>query len=153
LFGSRGNQPKELIQPYDACFLSPHFSTSIHTSSPLLLVADCDNKRLSIWSVTSNYHNHQPISQIPVTGIACGVCVDLKGLVYVSCYDGGRDDYNVVEVREPRMGFRLLQILGGKIGLKGSGVGKFDSPMGMCVDENNTLMVADAQNHRVHFFD
>jgi hypothetical protein len=115
-------------------------------------VADHENNRLSVWSVTSNHHHHEPLFHIPVADRARGVCVDLKGLVYVSC-GGGWDDYNVVEVREPRMGFRLLQTLGREDRKMGSGVGEFNLPMGMCVDENNSLLVADALNHRVQFFD
>ena len=79
---------------------------------------------------------------------ARGVCVDLAGYVYVSCgaYGGG----NVVEVRDPRMNFSLLQTLGGE---QGAGPGQFDCPTGLCVDDTNTLMVVDYGNHRVQFFD
>ena len=84
-----------------------------------------------------------------MAGFARGVCVDLKGYVLVSC---GWDKH-VVEVREPRMGFRLVQTLGREDGKEGSGAGEFNHPAGTSVDENNTLMVVEWKNHRVQFFD
>ncbi len=80
---------------------------------------------------------------------ARGVCVDLAGYVYVSCGDGW-SGLQVVEVRDPRMNFTLLQTLGDE---NGDGPGQFDCPTGLCVDDTNTLMVADQGNHRVQFFD
>ena len=141
-----------LNRPYDLCYLSPPFSPSSSSSAPassLLLVTDNGNRRLAIWGVSSNHHHHQPISHIPVANYARGVCVDLAGYVYVSCGDlfGG---VQVVEVRDPRMNFSLLQTLGGE---KGAGPGQFDCPTGLCVDDTNTLMVVDCGNHRVQFFD
>ncbi len=75
------------------------------------------------------------------------VCVDLAGYVYVSC--GFRSGAHVVEVRDPRMNFSLLQILGNK----SAGPAQFNRPTGLCVDDTNTLMVVDYSNHRVQFFD
>ncbi len=92
--------------------------------SPLLLTADNGNQRLAI-------------------------CVDLAGYVYVPC--GGEHGAHVVEVREPRKNFSLLQTLGS--GSPGHGAGQFKSPTGLCVDQTNTLMVVDNANHRVQFFD
>ena len=73
----------------------------------------------------------------------------MSGLVYVSCGYGA----HVVEVREPRMGYRLLQTLGRGDGKEGNGVGEFYLPTGLCVDDVNVLMVVDQFNHRVQFFD
>ncbi len=74
---------------------------------------------------------------------ASGVCVDLNGLVYVSCGS------HVVQIFDPRHNYSLLQILG----VKGNAAGQFYVPTGMCVDDTNTLMVVDCVNHRVQFFD
>ena len=74
--------------------------------------------------------------------------MDLKGYVMFSC----GNSKHVVEVREPRMGFRVVQTLGKKNGEWGRGVGEFFSPKGMSVDENNTLAVTDYQNCRIQFF-
>jgi hypothetical protein len=114
-------------------------------------VAEHWNTRLSIWSVTSNHHHHQAIYQISVDNDVRGVCVDLNGLVYVSC--GRVIGKHVVEIREPRMGFRVLHTLGREDELMGNGVGEFYFPSGMSVDANNTLMVVDKGNHRIQFFD
>ena len=75
-----------------------------------------------------------------------GVCVNLKGFVYVS---GGGS--HVVKIYDPRRNGAdaLLQTLGGA----GDAPGQFNYPAGMCVDDTNTLMVVDYGNHRVQFFD
>jgi DNA-binding beta-propeller fold protein YncE len=150
-FGGRGRAHHELNRPHDLCYLSPPFSPSSSSSpaSSVLLVADTDNQRLAIWGVSSNHHHHQPISHVNTASCPRGVCVDLAGYVYVSCggYFGGAQ---VVEVRDRRMNFSLLQTLGGE---QGAGPGQFNAPTGLCVDDTNTLMVVDHENHRVQFFD
>ncbi len=77
-FGNEGSGPQQLNLSFDLCYLAPPFSPS-SSASALLLVADCNNQRHSIWSADGR----QPISQIPVVDYARGVCVDLNGLVYV----------------------------------------------------------------------
>ncbi len=84
------------------------------------------------WSfgVSSNHHHHQPVSHIPFAGYPRDVCVDLGGYVYVShFYDDYDEGVEVVEVREPRMNFSLLQTLGG---WRGSAPGQFYEPAGLC---------------------
>ena len=137
-FGTQGSDPQELNGPIDVCYLAPQFSPS-SSASALLLVADGVNKRLSIWSADGR----QPISQIPVASNANGVCVDLNGLVYVSVGS------HVVQIFDPRHNYSLLQTLGGA----GSAPGQLYNPTGLCVDDTNTLMVADHYNNRVQFFD
>ncbi len=60
----------------------------------------------------------------------------------------------VVQIVDPRQSFRLIQQLGkqGKGGGKSTQLGEFYYPTGMCVDDLNTLMVCDTNNHRVQFF-
>ena len=153
-FGSKRERPAELNWPHDVCFLFPPFSPSSSSpSSSLLLVADSSNQRLSIWSVpsssslSSSIQRHQPLDQIPVANQARGVCVDLQGYVYVSC--GGWNGGHRVEVREPRMNWHLVEILGscdnsgdnsGEKSYCYYDSGRFHTPIGMCVDDVNTLM-------------
>jgi hypothetical protein len=87
---------------------------------------------------------------IPVANNARGVCVDLAGYVYVCCAGGyGLNGVQVVKVRDPRMNFSLLQTLGGE---KSDDPSKPNQPTGLCVDDTNTLMVAEYGNNRVQFF-
>ena len=58
---------------------------------------------------------------------------------------------HVVCIYDPRKSFQLLQTLGDD--RYGSAPGQFNIPTGMCVDDFNTLMVVDCNNHRVQFFD
>ena len=158
-FGSQGNDQQEFMFPFDVCFLSPPFSPS---SSSLFLVTDNGNKRISVWNTSSSSSSlssfsslskpqHRPLDHIPVPNYTRGVCVDLKGYVYVSC-GGWSDEMNVVEVREPRMNWRWMETLGGEGCERGDAPGKFNHPTGMCVDDTNTLMVADCFNQRIQFF-
>ena len=135
-FGCCGNKYNQFNCPDNLTYLPSQLS-----ASPTLLVADRHNHRLSVWSISSNHHQSQPINQIPVSGSVKGVCVDLNGFVYTSC---NRNFYSVVEKRDPRMGYKILQIIGNKW--------HFKSVSSMCVDENNNLAVVDCEDHSVYFF-
>ena len=90
------------------------------------------HNRLFIWSANGN----QNIINIQMNGNPHGVCVDLNGFVNVSC-----DWPCVVCIYDPRESYQLLQTLGNDE--QGSAPGQFYYPTGMCVDDLNTLMVAD----------
>ena len=139
-FGSRGKNEDQFQLTSDICHLHHHFASSSSASS-LLLVTDNDSNRLSIWSADS----HQHITNIKMSGNPHGVCVDLNGFVNVSC-----GSPSIVCIYDPRKSYQLLQTLGGD---EGSAPGQFNDPTGMCVDDFNTLMVVDQNNHRVQFFD
>ena len=143
-FGTQGKNEDQFHYPFDVCHLHHHFAPSSFASS-LLLVADYINKRLSIWSGDG----HQHITNIQMSGCPRGVCVDLNGFVNVSCSGFFRPHF--VCIYDPRKSFALLQTLGDHFG--GSEPGQFNFPTGMCVDDLNTLMVVDRNNHRVQFFD
>ena len=145
-FGKRGSGPQELNFPFDVCHLNRRFAPSSSASS-LLLVADFGNKRVAMWSADGR----QAISQIDVGGDVYGVCVDLNGLVYVSVGIVFGD--HVVRIYDPRRiagDGALLQTLGFMVG---GGHGHFNYPGGMCVDDTNTMMVADSWNNRVQLFE
>jgi tripartite motif-containing protein 71 len=137
-FGKEGRAPQELNCPFDVCHLDRQFSPSSATPT-LLLVADL-NKRLAMWSPDG----HHAISQIDVGGYAYGVCTDLNGFIYVSV------ERSMVKIYDPR-NHALLQVLGSQE--EGSAPGQLKNPMGLCVDDTNTLMVAEKENCRVQFFD
>ena len=121
--------------------LHHHFAPSSSASS-LFLVTDNNNKRLSIWGADG----HQHITNIKMMGYPRGVCIDLNGYLNVSC-----ELPHVVCIYDPRKSYQLLQTLGDD--KQGSAPGQFDNPIGMCVDDFNTLMVVEYFNHRVQFFD
>ena len=139
-FGCQGKNEDQFQIPIDVCHLHHHFAPSSSASS-LLLVIDCDNNCLSIWSADS----HQHITNIQMKGDPRGVCVDLNGFVNVSC-----DSPSFVCIYDPRKSYQLLQTLGDQAG---SAPGQFNYPTDICVDDLNTLMVVDCYNHRVQFFD
>ncbi len=75
--------------------------------------------------------------------------MDLYGYLHVACGSSS----HAVQIFDPRHSFRLIQQLGkqGKGG-EGTQLGEFIWPTGMCMDDLNTLMVCDSDNHRIQFF-
>jgi len=132
-FGTRGDRDTQLNRPFDVCYLSHHFAPSSSASS-LLLLADHHNNRVSIWSGDSGRPQH--IFNLKCNNYTRGVCVDLNGFVYVSVLP------SFVCIYDPRKHYTMLQQLDG-----------FNRPTGLCVDDHNTLMVADSSSHQVLFFD
>ena len=113
----------------------------------------------------------QRINRFQVDGHPYAVCVDLRGWVVVS------SDQHEIQFYEPRMNYRLVHVLRGTGGSDGEGGDqpqlksrlsrnrhhitsqkagptheRFCHPLGVCVDDVNTLIVADSNNHRVLFF-
>ena len=141
-FGTKGDQDDQFNSPYDVKYLAHRFSPSSSASS-LLLVADRGNHRVSVWSGDGQQH----ISNFKVEGSPTGLCVDMNGLIHVSC------NYPyTVQIYDPRNNFQLLQTLGQSTRRGGNKPGELNCPAGMCVDDTNTLMVVECWNHRVQFF-
>jgi hypothetical protein len=142
-FGQQGSGPQDLSRPLDVCHLDRRFCPSSSASS-LLVVADTYNIRVAMWSADVRL----AVSQIHVVVDVRGVCVDLNGFVHVSM----SGDLQIVKIYDPRRSGTgaLLQTLGSKAS---SAPGQFNQPACMCVDDTNTLMVVDRENHRVQFFD
>ena len=143
MIGSCGSDPIQFETPLDVACLDRHFAPS-SSSSSLLLVADHHNKRISTWTANGQQH----IINFHVQGQPRGVCVDMNGLAIVAC---GYPAHSV-QIYEPRKSFRLLQVLGARSVKKGLEPGSFIEPSGVCVDDINTLIVADSNNGRVQFF-
>jgi hypothetical protein len=142
---SRAKETENSITPmmYDVSLLDRQHAPSSAASS-LLLVADYNNQRMSVWSADGSQH----INNVKLNGYAYGLCVDLNGFVCASSYG----DAHTVQIMDPRAGFACLQTLGSPSSA-GSAPGQFNTPSGLCVDDQNTLFVVDYGNHRVQIFD
>ena len=78
---------------------------------------------------------------IRVKGRPRGICVDHTNSLVVTT------DNHTVQFYDPSNG-KCMQTLGSY----GSESGQFDMPVGVCLDNNDTIMVVDQNNHRVQFF-
>ena len=138
-FGScgKGKDPIHLRSIRHMCMLDSRLNS--HSFSPLILIADKRRYRISIWSADGSQH----IANIQVQSQPLGVCVDLNGFIHVSCWTT-----NTVQVYDPRNGYALMQ----KLGSTGDQPGQLHCPAGLCVDEFNTLIVAETHNRRLQFF-
>ena len=150
-FGQEGSGNHELCRPMHVRFASlPNCM-----SSTLLLIADQYNSRVAIWTGDGQKHlTSFPVGvfddllSMSIQTSAFGVCVDMQGVIYVTSWMSGAADMNMLQAYDPRT-FRLLQEWGSCCL---DGPGEFAGPAGVCVDDSNVLMVADAGNHRVQFF-
>ncbi len=122
-FGSQGDEPHQFQLPFDVCYLSSHFSPS-PTPSPSPSTLSMTEMTSDIWSFISNCHSRQPVSPIPVVNYARGfarVCLCIPLIVgVVQWQEYSRNVGNTNELHR---------------GIKGSGMGEFDCPTGMCVND------------------
>ena len=144
-FGSRGNSSYQLETPYDICYLSPHFSSSFQTTSnsSLLLITDYWNKRLCVCDVSSNNYSHKPVAQINLSGLPETVCTDMNGFVYVCyrvIYKNTTHTIGMIDVRDPIMGFDLIQTI----------IGNFSA---MTINPNNVLVIYEDHTNCLQFFE
>ena len=146
-------RPQELRCPFDICCLTSHLcpSSAVGASSaqPLLLVADNDHQRISVWTSSSLSTTTTHLINFKVEGFPRGLCVDMNGYVNVCC--GGPQEHSV-RIYDPRHNFGLVQSLSSLHSRIGASPGAFDHPTGICVDNYNTLIVADCENNRIQFF-
>ena len=99
-----------------------------------LYIADFDNSRIQIWSVDGAFQKSFPLSFKP-RGVAL-----LNHVLFISNEDGHLIHVYSKEGKELN-----------KWGSQGSTHGQFNSPTGLCCDDNN-LYVADYYNHRIAVF-
>jgi sugar lactone lactonase YvrE len=111
-----------------------------HGPSRRLLVADKDNRKISIWSKDG----HQHIRNVAVQGHPRGICVDMNANIIVSSLN------HTIQIYDP-INFELLQVIGTRE-QKSNEPGRFYYPTGMCVDDENNLYVCDSENHRLQVF-
>ena len=125
-FGSKGSGPGCFDRPLDITF----------GSDGLVYVTDYGNKRVSVWSKEGtfkrDFKTKYALSYIAATST--------DYLLITSCYSH----------------FVVLYTLGGELvhefGGRGSDPGRFEGPLGICVDEHGLVYVADWGNKRVQVF-
>lgn len=135
LFDCSGRRIR-VVSPFDfgpeaICYVNRRFTSS--ASANLLLVCRPNAGRVVIW----DSNGKQQISDINIHGSTRGICVDLNGYVYVSCFnciskDGLHEPIKVYDLRKNAL-VQTLPI----------GVFQLTNPSGLCVDDTNNLMVLD----------
>ena len=132
-----GNGPHQFHMPYQVQFMEKL------ARGNLLIVADYFNRRISLWSPDGAQH----LSTTPLNALCRGLAVDMDGFLLVACEQPG-----VIQVLEPCVNFRLITTIS-PCNLA-EGHDPADSrPTGLCVSDENTLMVVDFWQNRVQFFD
>ena len=125
-FGSKGSGPGCFSGPYDITF----------GSDGLVYVTDVGNKRVCVWSKEGTFKRDFKTKYAP-TDIAA---TSDNHLVFTSFHS------NTVMV------YTLEGELVHEFGGKGSHLGRFNGPWGICVDDDGLVYVADSGNKRVQVF-
>ncbi len=136
-----GPNDSQFNLPYHVQFLhSPHSQHSAaasanptNSTSPIM-VADYFNRRLSLWSGDG----HQHLTNIALNAKVRGLTVDMNGLVLAAC-----EGPACLLTLEPRSGFQIVDTLMMRDDAR---------PTGLCVDENNMLVVVDYWQGCVRFY-
>jgi DNA-binding beta-propeller fold protein YncE len=127
-FGKRGSGPGEFSNPWGIVF---------DPSTRTILVADCSNNRVQIFSEEGNYLSHFATASNP-----CYIVLDDAGRIYVTLGDS-----NQVQVFEPRGTKELF-----RWGKGGNGDGDLSNPYGIAVNEKGEVIVCDYGNSRLSVF-
>ena len=125
-FGSKGSGPGCFEGPRDIAF----------GSDGLVYVTDNGNMRVSVWSKEGTFNGNFTLKYAPI----CIAATSDNHLLITS------HSSNTVMV------YTLKGELVHEFGGKGSHPGRFDSPEGICVDDNGVVYVADSKNKRVQVF-
>ena len=125
-FGSKGSGPGCFDYPRDVTF----------GSDGLVYVTDVNNKRVSVWSKEGTFERDFKTKYIP------------------TCIAATSDDHLLITSFSTNtvMVYTLEGQLVHEFGGKGSGLGRFDGPRGICVDDDGLVYVADSRNKRVQVF-
>lgn len=115
-----------------------------------ILIADCDNRRLSVWSADGSQFLHtilMPNNQEPVS-----VCVDRYGRYPHHIVVGiNQSQIHIFDARKEHSQQPLQPVE--TIGSQGKQHGQFSSYVcGVCIDEDGALLAADYDNHSVQIF-
>ena len=124
-FGSLGSCPGCFSGPFDVTF----------GSDDLVYVTDTGNRRVCVWSKEGTFQRDCQTKYTPT----CIAATSDNHLVITS------HDSNTVMVYT--VGGQLVHEFGGK----GSDLGRFEGPWGICVDDGGLVYVADCGNRRVQF--
>ena len=124
-FGSKGSGPGCFDRPIDITF----------GSDGLVYVTDDGNKRVCVWfeegTFKRDFKTKYPPTCIAATGDNHLVITSSSHIVMVYTVEG-----------------ELVHEFGGR----GSGLGRFDKPLGICVGADGLVYVADYRNHCVQVF-
>ena len=125
-FGSKGSGPGCFNQPRDITF----------GSDGLVYVIDKGNKRVSVWSKEGTFKR------------------DFKTKYAPTCIAATSDDHLVITSFSTNtlMVYTLEGELIHEFGGRGSDLGRFDGPQGVCVDDDGLVYVADSGSNRVQVF-
>ena len=130
--GKEGQAPGELWNPR---------SVAIDENSNLIYVAEgLDSCRISIFSETGEFLNTFTNQDM---GRPCGIAIHRDNL-YVT-------DTGVHAVFQFKIEADMRLVA--KVGSEGSGVGQFDTPLGLTVSTNGDVFVADYINNRIQILD
>ena len=125
-FGSKGSGPGCFVVPIDIAF----------GSDGLVYVADEGNKRVSVWSKEGSFKRvFQP--------------------KYGPSYIASTNDNHLLITSCSHHTIKVYTLEGERIhlfGAQGSHPGRFNSPWGICVDDNELVYVVDWGNNRVQVF-
>ena len=125
-FGSKGSGPGCFDNPSDIAF----------GPDGLVYVTDVGNKTVSVWSKEGTFKRHFQPKYAPT----CIAATSDNHLLITS------HSSNIVMLRASKG--ELVHEFGGK----GSHPGRFDIPLGICVDDNGVVYVADSKNYRMQVF-
>ena len=125
-FGSKGSGPGCFEGPRDIAF----------GSDGLVYVTDNGNRRVCVWSKEGTFKGDFALKYAPI----CIAATSDNHLLITS------HSSNTVMV------YTLEGELVHEFGGKGANTGRFDSPEGICVDNNGLVYVADSKNKRVQVF-
>ena len=127
--GKKGYANNELNRPRGLVLDEPN---------QLIYIADCDNSRIQVVSFAGKFLKSfgQGILESP-----CGIAVteDNVFVTDISLHallQFGKEDYKLVR----------------RTGTEGGGEGQLNYPLGLCMDYNGDVYVADCDNHRVSVF-
>ena len=126
VFGSKGSGPGCFEAPRDIAF----------GSDGLVYATDNKSRRVCVWSKEGTFKRHfQPKY--------CSTCIAATS-----------DNHWLITSIDSR--FVMVYTMEGELvhefGGKGSHTGEFDGPVGICVDDNGVVYVADCKNKRVQVF-
>ena len=125
-FGSKGSGPGYFDGPLDIVF----------GSDGLMYVTDIENRRVSVWSKEGSFKRHFSPKYAP------------------DCIAATSDSHLLITSFRSHiiMVYTLNSELVHEFGGKGSHPGRFSEPVGICVDDNGLVYVADKWNNRVQVF-
>ena len=125
-FGSKGSGRGCFDHPRDVTF----------GSGGLVYVTDVDNKRVCVWSKEGTFKRDFKTKYIP------------------TCIAATSDDHLVITsfLSVTVMVYTLKGELVHEFGGRGSDLGRFNGPRGICVDADGLVYVADSGNNRLQIF-